>query len=49
MLFAIADCIQPFSYGITCFVPDNEVCGIMFGFVIFIFALATLSNFCNWF
>ncbi|RDY02949.1 hypothetical protein CR513_13529, partial [Mucuna pruriens] len=25
MLFAIADCIQPFSYGITCFVPDNEI------------------------
>ncbi|OIV99597.1 hypothetical protein TanjilG_17407 [Lupinus angustifolius] len=23
-LFAIADCIQPFSYGTTCFVPDNE-------------------------
>ncbi|KAL2591641.1 hypothetical protein AAZV13_12G022700 [Glycine max] len=25
MLFAIADCIQPFSYGITCFIPDNEI------------------------
>ncbi|XP_027909728.1 uncharacterized protein LOC114168941 isoform X2 [Vigna unguiculata] len=25
MLFAIADCIQPFSYGISCFVPDNEI------------------------
>lgn len=25
MLFSIADCIQPFSYGITCFVPDNEI------------------------
>ncbi|KAL2329164.1 hypothetical protein Fmac_022591 [Flemingia macrophylla] len=25
MLFSIADCIQPFSYGITCFVPDDEI------------------------
>ncbi|TKY67768.1 Nucleoporin NUP188-like [Spatholobus suberectus] len=25
VLFAISDCIQPFSYGIACFVPDNEV------------------------
>ncbi|KAG4395805.1 hypothetical protein GLYMA_19G036450v4 [Glycine max] len=24
-LFALADCIQPFSYGITCFVPNNEI------------------------
>jgi len=40
MLFAIADCIQPFSYGISCFVPDNEVWGVMFGVFIFIFPLA---------
>ncbi|KAJ1422124.1 hypothetical protein SESBI_13251 [Sesbania bispinosa] len=24
MLFAIAECIQPFSYGTTCFAPDNQ-------------------------
>ncbi|XP_061362673.1 uncharacterized protein LOC133306382 isoform X2 [Gastrolobium bilobum] len=23
-LFAVADCIQPFSYGTTCYAPDNE-------------------------
>lgn len=40
MLFAIADCIQPFSYGITCFILDNEVRGVSFSFFKFIVLLA---------